>query len=336
MRAVLVTATDEIAVDDVARPDPSGRTLVRPEIAGLCGTDLKILHGTIPVTHPMILGHEIVGRVERAGPRGLVADGTRVLVNPTSWCGHCRLCLSDRAHLCPNGALLGRDTDGGFAELLAVDEMQLHPIPHDLPAQDASLLQVLGTCVHAQALVDVFPGQTAVVVGLGVAGLLHLQLLRARGLRTVIGVTRSAWKRELAEDLGATATAHPDDADEVVAEHTHGAGADLVVEAVGKVATLAQAIELAAVGGRLLVFGTITGADAAALPFYDLYFKELDVVNARAARPRDYAAAVDLGGSGVLRLAPLWSASYPLEDAPKAFAAVEGPDTLKVTLEMGG
>lgn len=335
MRAVLVTATDEIAVDDVAPPDPGGQALVRPEVAGLCGTDLKILHGTIPVSHPRILGHEIVGRVERAGPRGLVAEGARVLVNPTSWCGHCRLCLSDRVHLCPNGALLGRDTDGGFAELLAVDELQLHPIRDDLPAQDASLLQVLGTCVHAQTLADVFPGQTAVVVGLGVAGLLHLQLLRARGLRTVVGVTRSAWKRELAEDLGATATAHPDDAEEVVAEHTGGAGADVVVEAVGKVATLAQAIELAAVGGRLLVFGII-GSDAAALPFYDLYFKELDVVNARAARPRDYGAAVELGSSGALRLGPLWSASYPLEDATDAFAAVEGSDTLKVTLEVGG
>jgi 2-desacetyl-2-hydroxyethyl bacteriochlorophyllide A dehydrogenase len=298
---------------------------------GLCGTDLKILAGAIPVRYPRILGHEMVGTVVRPGPRALFPEGSRVLVDPGVACGHCALCRNDRTHLCPNGALMGRDVDGGFADLVAVDESRLHLVPPGLSAPEASLLQVLGTCVHAQSLVPVFPGQTAVVLGLGVSGLLHVQLLRARGIDRIVGVTRTAWKRELAERLGATATAAPEDAQRVVEAVTGGAGAELVVEAAGQLEALVQAVDLAGAGGRILVFG-IAEAGPVDLPAYALYYKELDVRYARAAQPRDYASAVRLAALGRLQLAPLWSASFPLEEAGRAFEAAGSPDSLKITL----
>jgi L-iditol 2-dehydrogenase len=318
-------------VEQVPGPAAEGRALVAPSTMGLCGTDLKILAGAIPVHYPRILGHELIGTVVRPGPRALFPEGSRVLVDPGVACGHCALCRNDRAHLCPNGALMGRDVDGGFAELVAVDEARLHLVPPELPAAEASLLQVLGTCVHAQTLVPVFPGQTAVVLGLGVSGLLHVQLLRARGVDRIVGVTRTAWKRELAERLGATATAAPGDARRVVEAVTGGAGAELVVESAGKLEALVQAVDLAGAGGRILVFG-IAEAGPVDLPAYQLYYKELEVRYARAAQPRDYAGAVRLAGSGRVQLAPLWSASFPLEEAGRAFEAAGGPDALKITL----
>jgi len=144
-------------------------------------------------------------------PAGLLAvqdgAGTRVLIDPVISCGICYRCRRDLAHLCGNGALQGRDVDGGFAEFAAVDESCLHEIPDSVSADEAALLQVLSTCVHAQS---VLPGpagpagDSAVVIGLGVAGLLHIQLLRARGVSPVIAVTGSAWKRELALRSGAS------------------------------------------------------------------------------------------------------------------------------------
>ena len=77
-----------------------------------------------------------------------------MLVNPALFCGRCDLCRRDRPQLCRNGALLGRDVNGGFAELVAVDEACLHPLPGSLPAANAALLQVLSTCVHAQSGLD--------------------------------------------------------------------------------------------------------------------------------------------------------------------------------------
>jgi L-iditol 2-dehydrogenase len=334
MQAVVVEEVGRLAIADLPEPDPAGGALVAVDRAGICGTDMKIIAGAIPVAHPLVLGHEVVGRVVAPGPRGLVPEGTAVLVNPATSCGHCALCRRDRANLCPNGVLRGRDADGLFAELIAVDELQLHAVPDDVAAADAVLLQVLGTCVHAQSLVTVEPDDIAVVVGLGTTGLLHVQLLRARGVGTVLGVTRSAAKRALASQLGATAVAAPGEARALLDDLSGGRGADLVVESVGAVASLAQAIDLAAAGATLLVYGTVTGEGP--LPLYQLYFKELDVVSARAALPRDYDRAVRLVAEGRLQLGPLLSAAFPLAEAPAAVEAIRAdPSLLKVSLEVG-
>lgn len=335
MRAARVNAPNALAVEDVAAPPAeSGRALVAIERAGVCGTDLHILDGGVPVDYPRILGHELVGVVEQAGASRSVAEGTRVLVNPSVACGRCAQCRADRHNLCPNGALMGRDIDGGFAELIAVDEAQLHPIPSQVPHDQSAMLQVLGVCVHAQRTVDVFPGQTAVVVGLGVSGLLMVQLLRARGIERIVGVTRSESKRRLAEQYGASITATPDDAAAVVDRFTDGAGADVVFECVGKVATFGQAIEVAGLGGTVVLFGTSTATEGS-LPFYQLYYKELTLRNPRAALPRDYDAAVDLLASGAVQVEQMLSASYPLQRAGEAFDALTSTSgLLKVTLEV--
>lgn len=262
-----------------------------------------------------------------------MAVGTRVLVNPSIACGTCRECRADRANLCSLGALMGRDVDGGFTELVAVDEDRLLPIPDSYPSAAAASLQVLGTCVHAQRSVEVFPGMTAVVVGLGVSGFLMLQLLVARGLR-VVGVTRAEWKRELAVSFGAVHVASPDDAVSAVRDLTGGAGADVVVEAVGTVGTLSQAIELAGLGGEIVLFGTIGGGTDGRVPFYELYRKELTIRNPRAALHRDYERGIELATSGALDLEPLLTHSFPLDRAVEAFSTLATDSrALKVSLD---
>ena len=237
-----------------------------------------------------------------------------MLVNPAVFCGHCELCRRDLPQLCRSGGLLGRDADGVFADLVAVDEACLHPLPPGLPAAGAALLQVLSTCVHAQSLVTVRPADSAVVVGLGVSGLLHVQLLRDRGVPVIVGVTRSAAKRELARSFGATEAVTPDEAAEAVAAATGGRGADLAIEAAGSQPSLAQAMRLAGPGGTVLVYGT-TVPTADGLPTYDWYFKELTIRNTRAARPRDCDLAIRLYADRRVELAPLITARYPVEQA---------------------
>lgn len=334
MLAALVTAPNRIDIATVEPPEAQGRALITVDRVGLCGTDNSILHGKIPVAYPRVLGHEVIGHVVRAGPRGEPPEGTRVLVNPSLACGRCTQCRADLAQLCPNGALMGRDSDGGFTEQIAVDEHQLLGVSDDLPRSAAALLQVLGTCVHAQTHLDhVFPGQTAVVIGLGVSGFLMLQLMRARGLQ-VLGVTRSAWKRTLGEQLGAVAVVPPHEARQAVDDLTGGAGVDVSVEAVGTVETFAQAIDLAGLGAQVLLFGTIGGTPKAELHFYQLYYKELTIHNPRAARHRDYERGIALATSGALDLAALFTHSFPLERASDAFDALNNdPRALKVALD---
>lgn len=329
MRAVIVEATGTAAVRDVPDPAAGDGALVRVERVGLCGTDLKIVSGAIPVRARRILGHEIVGRVEVAGVRQRVSVGTRVVVDPSVACGRCHVCRHDRPHLCPDGALLGRDVDGGCAAYVTVDEDRLHPVPEEVSDDAAVLVQVLATCVHAQEGLAVFPGQTAVVIGLGVAGFLHLQLLRLRGVEQVVAVTRSRSKYQLATSLGATVVP-PIRAGAAVADLTGGRGADIVVECAGTAHTLRQAMLLAGPGATVVAFGILGEADG--LPTYQWYFKELTIRCPRSARPRDFPRAIGLARDR-LRLAPLVSAVYPLDDAVDALAACADSDRLKVVID---
>lgn len=335
MKAVVFEGDGRLAVREVPVPAAEGKALVRVRRAGICGTDLKIVSGAIPTRPPLVLGHEVTGVVERSGPEHLVPEGTQVLVDPGFWCGHCADCLNDRNYLCRAGGLMGRDLDGGLAEFMEVDEANLHPFPAGVSRDAEALLQVLATCVHAQARVDVQPGSAAVVIGLGVSGLLHAQLLRLRGAHPVIGVTRSEAKRERARRLGVHETFAPQDALEGVQALTGGRGAATVVEAVGSADALRQGSALAAPGGALLLFG-MTTPTADAVPTYDWYFKELDVINTRAARPRDYAQAVALAGAGLLDLAPLVTSSHSIDQAAAAFEACGSPSELKVVIDMAG
>ncbi len=334
MKAMVLTAPGEVTRRDVERPAALGaQALVRVTHSGICGTDLKIFQGDIPVTHPLIMGHEMIGALVEGGD-GLAA-GTRVIVDPGVFCGHCFHCRAGQTNLCPNGHLLGRDRDGGFADYLVAPPGNIFPLPDEIGDQEAPMLQVLTTCLHAQRLAQIFPGEAVVVLGLGVTGQLHAQLAKARGAHPVIGITRSPWKRELAEELGADLVLAPDDTTEArVRDATDGRGADLVIETVGQLPVLAQAIELARIGGRLLTFGIYTSRKAD-LPFYQLYFKELAMVNGRAAKGEDFPASIDLVRRQAVRLKPLVSHTLPVTELAQALGLLTatGARSMKVVLE---
>jgi threonine dehydrogenase-like Zn-dependent dehydrogenase len=270
------------------------------------------------------MGHEMAGEVVDPGDSSL-APGDRVIVDPELFCGACFHCRIGQTHLCPKGMLIGRDTNGGFAEYVTAPASHVFPLPATVDTRNAPMIQVLTTCLHAQRQINIFPGEYAVVLGLGVTGQLHVQLAKARGA-TVIGVTRSKDKRDLAEKLGADLTiAGGDGMVEQVREATEGRGPDVVIETTGVVSQLSAAITMARSGGRLLLFGIITAKEGA-LPFYDLYFKELALINARVAKSEDYPASISLVERRIVRLEPLVSDVMPLGEL-KAAIGMLGSDS---------
>lgn len=336
MKAMVLRAPRELVADEVSspRPDPS-HVLVRMTHSGICGTDFKIYSGAIPVSYPRVIGHEMAGEVADAGGTGSFRAGDRVIVDPELYCGACFHCRIGQTHLCPSGMLIGRDTNGGFAEYVAAPASHVFGLPGSIDSRTAPLIQVLTTCLHAQRQINIFPGEAVVVFGLGVTGQLHVQLAKARGASPVIGVTRSADKRALAQTLGADLTIPgTDGAIERVREATQGRGADVVIETTGVLPSVASGIHMARSGGRLLLFGIITAKEGA-LPFYDLYFKELALVGARVAKSEDYPAAIALVESGLVKLEPLVSNVMPLADA-KAAIDMLGSDSgprMKIILD---
>ena len=285
--------------------------LVGVRSVGVCGTDVSIFHGSIPVDYPRVLGHEIVGQVldgETPFPHG-----ARVIVDPNIACGACDRCAEGRENICGTARLLGRDRDGGLQERLVVPASNLYAVPRAVPDHVAPAIQMLATCLHGQRLAAIRRGESVAVVGLGVTGLMHVQLAAMYGAAPIVGVSRSPEKLAMGTAMGAAVVAAADEPDlEHRVREATGGGADLVIESAGAVATLGVAVRLARPGGRVLAYGTITESEGS-FPFYDLYYKELDVISPRAATAPDMVAASAVVAAGSVDLEPLVTDRVPLE-----------------------
>jgi threonine dehydrogenase-like Zn-dependent dehydrogenase len=249
VKAAVLADVGTLAVEERAEPTLVGadEVLLDVEACGVCGTDLHIL--SVPPRHPanvgVILGHEFVGRVAEvgAGVRSLAA-GERVAVAPNLWCGECAWCRRGFRNQCENGTTYGIFIDGGLAPRVAVKARACFPVSPDLPAHVAALTEPLSTVVHGARQANVFPGETACVIGAGPIGAMFTALLSAAGASVVV-VEPTPERAELARALGAL---------EVLAPAAIGhVEADVVVDAVGS--QLPTALEIVSRGGRVLLFG---------------------------------------------------------------------------------
>jgi 2-desacetyl-2-hydroxyethyl bacteriochlorophyllide A dehydrogenase len=336
MKAMVLNAPTDLAEASIADAvNGEGEVLVKVTRSGVCGTDLKIFQGQISVAYPRVMGHEMIGEIVDAGNASGITVGKRVIVDPVIFCGKCFHCQAGRENLCPNGHLIGRDCDGGFSEFVSVPADAVVPLPDNISDDSAPLIQVMTTCLHAQNLAPVQSGESIAIIGLGVAGQLQVQLAKARGAGLIVGITGSAARRSLAEKFGADVTLAPgDDVAEEIRALTGGHGVDMVIECAGAMSAFAQAIDIARPGARLLLFGIYTATEAS-LPFYELYYKELSIISARAARRADFPACVDLVGSGEIDLDSLISHVLPLSELSGAIRMLEERDDsrLKVVLD---
>ncbi len=336
MRALVLRKPYDLVVSDVAPPEPAhDQVLVRVTNSGICGTDLKIFSGAMPATYPVIMGHEMAGEVLDGADGSRLRRGDRVLVDPVLYCGSCFDCRAGRTNLCPQGVVIGREVNGGFADFVAAPRTHVYPLPPSIDSRTAPLIQVLTTVLHAQRRASISAGQSVVIIGLGVSGQLHVQLAKARGAGPVVGVTRSAWKRSIADRLGADLTVSSGaDGVQAVRDATQGHGADVVIESTGMVKCIGDAIAMVRPGGSIVLFGIYTASEGQ-LPFYQLYYKEPTVVSARAAMGDDFPESIDLVARGRIKLDPLVTQVLPVAELARALGMLESDadGRMKIILE---
>ena len=336
MKAMVLERPNKLALRTIDDPRPEeGQVLIRTTHAGICGSDTKIYEGKMPAIYPVIMGHEIVGKVVDGDTTPATKPGTRVLVDPVLFCGKCFYCLRSDTHLCPNGVLMGREINGGFADYCIAKTSQIYLLPDTLDSKTGAAVQVLTTVLHAQDVGEVGRGDTVVVSGLGVTGLMHVQLAKTRFAKTVIGISRNPYKRSVALSLGADyAFTHGDEAEKAVLDITDGVGADIVIECVGHLALLGEAVALARPGGKIVPFG-VYPSEKVELPFYDFYFKELQISNVRAAKGRDFTECIELVSRGKVDLSTLITHTFPYTELNSAIRMLMDPsdERLKIILE---
>ena len=279
----------QITLDD---PGP-GELLIRIDAAGLCHSDLSVVNGDRPRPMPMVIGHEASGIVEALGSPDDVefAVGDRVVLSFLPACGECVRCRSGEGYMCPNGAAAngeGRLLRGGcrlhedgadvhhhlgasaFATHAVVDRRSVVKIDADIPSEIAALfgcavLTGVGAVMNSAAL---RPGESLLLYGLGGVGLAALLGAIAAGATPILAIDPSPEKRALAESLGAV-TADPAEAQAALAALIP-AGADVVVETVGKASVLGEAYRSARRGGRIVTVGLPNPAERLDIPAVSL------------------------------------------------------------------
>jgi L-iditol 2-dehydrogenase len=329
-RAAVLEAPRRFAIAEQATPRPArGEAVVRVVATAVCHTDLSIYTGQHPgVRYPLVLGHEAAGVVEATGPETSIPVGARVVINPIIACGACDCCLRGDENLCRRAGLLGREVGGSLAEHVALPERYLHVVPEGIGLETATLIETLATVRHAQTRVRIDPGDAVVVLGQGATGLMHTRLAKLSGASPAIAISRSKWKRDLAQRLGADATVDPASRDQVaeVLALTGGRGADLVIDTAGDPGLLRPAIAMVRPGGTLLLYA-ISHEPVPDFTTFAMYYKELTLVGSRGLLAVDFEPAIRLVASGAVNLEGFITGTYPLQQAAAAFGEYErAPD----------
>jgi 2-desacetyl-2-hydroxyethyl bacteriochlorophyllide A dehydrogenase len=200
----------------------------------------------------------------------------------------------------------------------------LHALPPGLPLEAATIIETLATVRHAQHRVGVSTAESVVVLGQGAAGLLHTRLAVLTGARPVIAVSRTRWKLDMAERMGAhhIIEAPVEKAAEEVRRLTSGKGADVVIDAAGSAETLRTAMDMLRPGGRFSAFA-VSHETVRGFSTFPLYFGEISIIGSRALTPQDMDPSIQLVASGAVDVNGFITAKYPLTDAAAAFEEYE-------------
>jgi L-gulonate 5-dehydrogenase len=336
--AISVEKPNALAVVERSSAAPEhGEVLVRVRRAGICGSDVHILHGSNPFArYPRIIGHEFAGEIEAVGPNvsGL-AEGDRVVVDPVVSCGHCYACRVGRPNVCANLEVFGVHRDGGFRDLVPVPARNVVKVSRDLPVEIAALAEPFSIAANVLSRTGCGPEDTVLIYGAGTVGLTVLQVAKLKGARCLINDIDEA-RLERAQSFGADAVINPRTVSvvETVSGEMGGLGPTVVIDGAGVPALLEEACRVASPAGRIGLLGFSPGP--CNISQQEIVKKELTLVGSRLNRHL-LPEVVRWLESGSLKPAAMITQTFDARDARAAFDLVENhPErTVKVQLDFG-
>jgi 2-desacetyl-2-hydroxyethyl bacteriochlorophyllide A dehydrogenase len=326
MRAAVLVKTQQIESQDL--PDPvaaKGEVIVKVDGCGVCGTDLHLHHGSIEgAKPPVVLGHEISGRVHKIGPEveGF-EEGEYVAVNPVVGCGECEFCHSGRTNLCPDPTIIGYVRNGGFAQYVAVPATHLHPLDEKVGVKGGILVETLACVINGHDRLDVKAGGCAMILGAGTVGLLWNQLLRRSPITHLVQTEPVKGRRERARKLGADLTIDPHGEDLAgIVRERFPEGIDYIVDASGEPDAVEQAIPFVRKGGTFMIFGVCPRDAEIKINPFEVYEREMKIIASKMP-PRTLDRSARLIESGAIDLDTIVTEIMPLDELENALDKFE-------------
>jgi len=325
MKAVRVLEPNVVEVRDIPSPERQvGEVRIRIERAGICGSDLAIIHGKNPFAkYPVTPGHEFSGRVAEADPDSSFVEGELVTARPVLTCGQCRACLSGNHNHCASLKVLGVHVDGAYAEEIVVPEEVVKRVPGRLSSDVASMAEPTAVAYHINRRARLVPGQKVAVIGAGVIGNLIFQVSKAQGADRVLATDIVEERLPLAIEVGADWAIDSRQVDPIAFTRQQvGEGFDVVFDLVGTEGVVEQAIQMTRPGGTIVLIA-IPHQQKLSFNYKEVFRKELELVGTRVYNDRDFEDTLDLLASGKINAERLISHWIPLNQGLEAIELVQ-------------
>jgi len=337
MHVAMYYNNSDVRIEEMPIPEINdNELLVKVQASGICGSDVMEWYRIKKA--PLVLGHEIAGDVVQVGKNvEKYKIGDRVFVSHHVPCNTCRYCLDDQHTLC--------DTlhstnfyPGGFAEYLRVPQINVDRgvflLPKEMSYDEGVFIEPLACVVRGMRIVGMKPGASVLVIGSGIAGLLHIKLARALGAGLVIATDIDEYRLKTAKKLGADMVINAkENVTEKVKQYNDWWLADIVVLCTGALPAVKQAINSVDRGGTLLFFAPTEPGVEIPFPLFDLWNKGVKMVSTYAGGPRDIADAIELIRFKKVTVTDMISHKLPLSEAAKGFKLVaQAQESIKVVL----
>ncbi|MFD1018263.1 L-threonine 3-dehydrogenase [Thalassobacillus hwangdonensis] len=324
----------EVPVPSIGDQD----VLIKVKATSICGTDVHIYNwddwSASRVNPPYVFGHEFAGEVVEVGSKVTnYKKGDYVSAETHLVCGHCPQCLTGKFHICENTEIIGVDTQGCFAEYVALPEQNLWRNPADMPTDIASVQEPMGNAVHTVLNGDV-AGKSVAIIGCGPIGLMAVGVAKAAGASQVLAFDLNPYRLELAEKMGATALINSAEENPVEKANalTNGHGVDVVCEMSGHPVAMDQGFKMITNGGRMSILSLPTQPVKIDVT-NDIVFKGIEVQGITGRKMYETWQQVSrLLQSKQVDLSPMITHHLPLEDFEKGFELMNQGKCGKVVL----
>ena len=344
MRALIKYDSSAGAAEIREVPNPeletSDEIKIQVKLSGICGTDIKVLHGLDKVYKPpVIMGHECAGVVTEVGEKvHAFKSGDFVAIEPTAHiCGHCRYCRAGDYNLCIDRKIAGFNEPGSFAEYMVRNEHFVHKLPDTVSLEVGSVLEPIAVSVHAVLeRSTVRPGDIVLVTGPGAIGLLVLQVAKLSGsFVVVVGTQDDKDRLQIARSIGAdTVIVLEKDEKKNIDKVYQGCGkreVDIAFECSGAEAAANLCLDSLRKRGQYIQLGIFTRGIT--LDFDKMSYKELSLIGSISQKHSAWEKSIDLLKFGKININPLISAVLPMTHWKQAFKSVEESKAIKVLLQ---
>ncbi len=337
MRVAMYYSNRDVRLEELPKPKIGpGEFLMKVIACGICGSDVMEWYRIKRA--PLVLGHEIAGEIEVGKGVKRYKVGDRVFVSHHVPCGACRYCRDGQHTVCETLRTTNFDP-GGFAEYVRVPKINVengtYLLPKEISFEEGTFIEPLACAVRGQMIANVKPGHTVLVIGSGIAGLLHIKLARAIGVQRIIATDVNEHRLKSAREFGAEAVINAkEDVPTKLRQLNKNRLADRVIVCTGALPAIAQALQSVDKGGTILFFApTGPGVDVS-LPFNEIWFKCATLTTSYAAAPEDIKKAIELIRTRKVRVSDMITHRLGLAETGLGFnLAADAKESLKVIIE---